>query len=116
MGKILFLPPLKLGIQCIYCNNHLYYLILNSTVRPWSDWGKTTDNAIILRDNTGSDILIDIIISLDSNLHSSEEDHYTLKTNADILCRTSVVSKHCAYRLHQANLVFYFLPQDLKTS
>lgn len=44
-------------------------------------WGKTSDNAIILRDNTGSDILIDIIISLESNLHLSEEDHCILKKN-----------------------------------
>lgn len=81
LGQILFLLPLKIGLQCIYCNKHLYYLILNCTTRQKSDGGRTSDNAVILRDNTGSDSLIDIIISLESNLHPAEEDHYTLKTN-----------------------------------
>lgn len=78
LSKILFLPPLKIGFQCIYCNEELYYLILNCTTRPRIDGGKTSDSAIILRDNTGSDILIDIIISLESNLPPSRLKRTTI--------------------------------------
>lgn len=65
-----------------------------------------------MRDYTGADILIDTIISIEGNIHTSEEDHYTLKTDGDVLSRTSVVSKHYASSLCWSNLVFFsFLPE-----
>lgn len=107
LGKILFLPPLKLGLQCIYCSKRLCYLILNCTMMPGSDGEKISDNAIILRYNTGSDILIDIIIWLESNLHPSDENLYALKTSADVLCRLQWCPN--LMPIDWTRLIFFFL-------
>lgn len=78
-GKILFLTPLKGGLQRSYCNKHLCHLMLNRVIKPQSSGGQKGDSAISMRDNTGADIMIDII-SVGGNLHPSEEDYYRFKT------------------------------------
>lgn len=47
-------------------------------IRPRSSGGQKSDSAVTMGDNTGADIMIDII-SVEGNLHPSEEDHYRLK-------------------------------------
>lgn len=80
-------------------------------MRPQGSGGKKSDSAITMRDNAGAGILIAIIISIEGNLHPFEEDHYTLKTDAEVLSRTSVVSKHYPSADCWYNLVFSFFPE-----
>lgn len=48
-------------------------------IKPQSSGGQKGDSAISMRDSTGADIMIDII-SVEGNLHPSEEDYYRFKT------------------------------------